>query len=98
MKRKTTQKERAKIAEWTLNNQCAYAEAAKHFDVTYGQVYSWVKKYKEHGHDGLCDRRGQSATKALNQVIKAQKEEIARLQTGLAYLAEENARLKGMAI
>ena len=32
------------------------------FNVSYGQVYSWVKKYDSDGDSGLTDRRGQRKT------------------------------------
>lgn len=56
--RKTTLEERIKIVEYCIQNQYNYAEAAKKYDVSYQQVYSWVNRYKEKGLDGLADRRG----------------------------------------
>ena len=35
---------------------------ATKFNVSYGQVYSWVKKYDSDGESGLTDRRGQRKT------------------------------------
>ena len=31
---------------------------ASRYDVSYSQVYSWVKKYRENGECGLEDKRG----------------------------------------
>lgn len=56
--RKTDLQERIKIVEYCIENHTNYALAAKEFNVSYGQVYSWVHKYTESGVDGLLDRRG----------------------------------------
>jgi transposase len=54
--RKTTLEERIKIVEYCIQNQYNYAEAAKEYDVSYQQIYSWVHRYKEKGLDELADR------------------------------------------
>lgn len=81
--RKTTQKERFEIVEYCISNSNNYALAAKEFDCSYSQVYTWVKKYKEKGIDGLADRRGRGKPKdelsdieklkAENRILKAEK-------------------------
>ena len=55
---------------------------AKEYDCSYGQVYTWVKKYEERGVEGLYDRRGRSKPmeelteterlQAENRLLKAQ--------------------------
>lgn len=54
-----------------------YKETAELFDVSYTQVYQWVKKYQGSGEEGLVDRRGQhkreeqlSKTEALQRKVK----------------------------
>ena len=37
-------------------------ETASLYDVSYSQVYSWVKKYDADGETGLSDRRGHHKT------------------------------------
>jgi len=56
--RKTTLEERIKIVEYCIQNRYNYAEAAKEYDVSYQQIYSWVHRYKKKGLNGLADRRG----------------------------------------
>ena len=56
--RKTTQEERISIAKECLENDCNYEEIARRHNVSYQQVYTWVKKFKELGEGGLEDRRG----------------------------------------
>lgn len=58
--RKTDLQERIKIVAYCIENGSNYALAAKEFHVSYGPVYSWVRKYLKSGADGLIDRRGKS--------------------------------------
>ena len=57
--RKTTQEERIQIAKECIENGNNYGEIAIKYHVSYQNVYSWVKKYRELGEVGLEDRRGQ---------------------------------------
>ena len=57
-RRKTTIEERKEIVEYCINHNHNYKETASVYDVSYSQVYSWVKKYDETGEDGLIDKRG----------------------------------------
>ena len=58
--RKTTLEERARIVEYCISNSNNYTSAAKKYNCSYGQVYSWVKKYERNGIEGLKDGRGHS--------------------------------------
>lgn len=72
--RKTTLEERLKIVQFTLDNQKDYQSAAEKYQVSYQQVYGWVRKYELDGKDGLLDRRGRKLQmendylKKLNQI------------------------------
>lgn len=57
-RRKTTLNERKEIVEYCLNHNRDYKGTAEIYDVSYNQVYSWVKKYDAIGEAGLTDRRG----------------------------------------
>ena len=57
-RRKTTLEERKEIVEYCIAHNNDYKGAASRFEVSYSQVYSWVKKYRESGEEGLEDRRG----------------------------------------
>lgn len=61
-RRKTTLEERKEIVGYCINNNRDYKNTAAKFDVSYSQVYSWVKKYDAYGESGLTDRRGQRKT------------------------------------
>ena len=57
--RQTTQEERVQIAKECIENGNNYGEIAIKYQVSYQNVYSWVKKYRGLGEAGLEDRRGQ---------------------------------------
>lgn len=61
-KRKTTIEERKEIVEYCINHERNYKDTAALFDVSYSQVYSWVKKYDANGESALKDKRGHHKT------------------------------------
>ena len=56
--RKTTIEERIEIAKACIENGKNYQETAAQYEVSYQQVYQWVRKFEENGEQGLADRRG----------------------------------------
>lgn len=56
--RNTTYEERAAIVASCIANNDNYQMTAEKYKVSYQQVYTWVKKYREQGVDALVDRRG----------------------------------------
>ena len=79
-RRKTTIEERKEIVDYCINHNRDYKGTASIYDVSYSQVYSWVKKYDALGEEGLTDKRGCHKT----------DEEVDELER----LRRENARLK----
>ncbi|RNE16615.1 helix-turn-helix domain-containing protein [Lacticaseibacillus paracasei] len=70
-----------------------YQGAIKHFSVSYGQVYPWVKKFREGGEEGLTDCRGQhkpertlDENERLKLENKESKDRIDYLETKIALL------------
>ena len=61
-RRKTTLEERKKITEYCIAHNKDYKGTAVLYDVSYNQVYTWVKKYLSQGEEGLADRRGHHKT------------------------------------
>ena len=61
-RRKTTLEERKEIVDYCINHNRNYKDTAAKFDVSYSQVYSWIKKYDANGADGLTDRRRRHKT------------------------------------
>ena len=79
-RRKTTIEERKEIVKYCIEHGRDYKSTASIYDVSYSQVYSWVKKYDLNGDEGLTDKRGRH--KSDDEV-----DELERLR-------RENARLK----
>ena len=61
-RRKTTIDERKDIVKYCIEHNRDYKGTAALFDVSYSQVYSWVKKYAATGEEGLTDKRGHHKT------------------------------------
>ena len=61
-RRKTTLAERKEIVEYCITHNRDYKGTASLYDVSYSQVYSWVRKYDIAGEDGLFDKRGHHKT------------------------------------
>ena len=92
--RKTTQEERTEIVAFCIEHGKDYGLTVETYDVSYQQVYSWVRKYEEKGVRGLTDRRGKAKpeeemtesdrlrqeNKILQAKIKDQEMEIALLK------------------
>lgn len=57
-RRKTTLEERKEIAEYCIAQGKDYKGTAERYQVSYSQVYSWVRKYEKLGEAGLSDNRG----------------------------------------
>ena len=57
--RETAQEERYEIVKACIDSGLDYGATAEKYKVSYQQVYTWVRKYKELGKPGLEDRRGQ---------------------------------------
>ena len=79
-RRKTTIEERKEIVKYCIKHGRDYKGTASVYNVSYSQVYSWVKKYDVNGEEGLTDRRGRHKT----------DDEVDELER----LRRENARLK----
>jgi transposase-like protein len=74
-KRKTCMNERVKIVEHCINHNNDYKGTAEKYDVSYSQVYLWVKKYNETGEKGLTDKRGNhKADEEVDELEKLQRE------------------------
>ncbi|AKA69593.1 helix-turn-helix domain-containing protein [Clostridium scatologenes] len=85
--RKTTFEERVNIVSFCIANNYNYQIAADKFQVSYQQVYAWVKKYEEYGSESLSDQRGKR--KSPNEMSETEK-----LAVQLKLLEAENNRLK----
>ena len=73
--RKTTQEERVEIVAFCIEHGKDYALTVETYQVSYQQIYSWVRKYEAKGVEGLVDRRGKAKTEeALSEVERLRQE------------------------
>jgi transposase-like protein len=101
-RRKTTIEERKEIVKYCIDHNRDYKGTAATYDVSYTQVYSWVRKYDANGEDALTDKRGRHKTddevdelerlRRENKRLKRQLEEKDMLVTLLKKVKE----LEGM--
>ena len=81
--RNTTKEERIQIVKECIANGCNYGESALKHNVSYQQVYGWVKRFKELGEAGLEDRRGK------RKIDQEPRNEIEELKIKMAQLEHE---------
>ena len=79
-RRKTTIDERKEIVNYCIEHNRNYKETAALYNVSYSQVYSWMKKYDSDGEEGLIDKR-------VRHKLDDEVDELERLR-------RENVRLK----
>lgn len=92
--RSTTWQERIDMVQYCLAHQHNYQKTADHFQVSYQQVYQWVKKFEAGGQDALKDGRGRKkASEELTETDR-QKLEMKQLEYEIERLRAENAFLK----
>ena len=85
--RNTTLHERIRIVEYCIEHNLDFTKTAEQFQVSYAQVYSWVKKYNEQGISSLKDNRGRG--KSLEDM-----NELERLQAENKLLEAKNKQLQ----
>jgi transposase-like protein len=92
--RSTTWQERIDIVQYCLTHQRDFHKAAGHFQVSYQQVYQWVKKFEDGGQDALKDGRGRKKEAEELTEAERQKLEMKKLEYEMERLRAENAFLK----
>ena len=82
-RRKISVEERLEVVQYCIDHDLDYIGTATKYELTYSQVYSWVKKYKAEGKTGLSDRRGRrkpeeeiDETEKLRQRIQVLEREL----------------------
>lgn len=81
--RKTTYEERVEIVKYCIENEMNYAQTSEKYQVSYQQIYQWVRKYQTNGVEGLVDKRGKrmkenemselEKLRAENKLLQAEK-------------------------
>ncbi|WP_167630404.1 helix-turn-helix domain-containing protein [Listeria valentina] len=85
--KKTSVQERLEIVQYTIAQNYNYQSAIKKYDVSYQQIYTWIRKYNSKGIQGLQDKRGR------NQPIE-ELTEFDKLKLENKKLKERNAFLE----
>lgn len=92
--RKTTWDERIQIVLNCLENGKDYQVTAETYEVSYQQVYQYVKKYEDGGDEALKDKRGRNKVKAELSPEEKIQFEMKRLERENERLRAENLFLK----
>lgn len=95
--RKTTFEERIEIAQYTIANDLDYQKAIEKYDVSYQQVYAWVRKYQEGSEMALKDNRGRNKPVEELDEHERLKLRIKELEARNEYLEMENDFAKKLA-
>ena len=85
--RNTTYEERIEIVSYCIENGNDYTATIEKYNVSYQQIYSWVRKYKEKGVEGLVDKRG-------NRKPESEMTELEKLRAENRMLEAQNRRLE----
>lgn len=94
VRKKTTKEERLEIAAYCLEHERNYKDTAAKYEVSYSQVYQWVKSYELHGEAGLEDRRGKRKSDDEVDEIERLRRENQRLKADLEKSRRLNLLLK----
>ncbi|MGO4272243.1 transposase [Paenibacillus sp. TAF58] len=86
-RRSTTWQERLEIVQYCLIHNQDYRKTAEQHQVSYQQVYQWMKKYQDGGQDALQDGRGRK--KADEELTDTDRQKLA-----MKKLEAENERLR----
>jgi len=93
--RNTNTEERIQIVKKCISNGNDYGGTALKYQVSYQQVYTWTKKYREMRELGLEDRQGHRAGTLPSRTPEEElRDRIAQLERDKYYLEMENALLK----
>lgn len=92
--RKTTQEERAEIVAFCLEHNKDYGLTVETYNVSYQQIYAWVRKYEEGGVDKLRDNRGRTKPVEEMSEVEKLKAEMKILEAKNRQLEIENAFIK----
>ncbi|GAA0116607.1 helix-turn-helix domain-containing protein [Clostridium senegalense] len=83
--RTTTYNERIDIVKYCIEHDKNYAKTAEKFQISYQQIYSWIKKYENNGIDALLDNRGK-------RKLESDMSELEKLKVKNKLLEAENRR------
>ena len=94
MRKKTTKEEREEIVRYCLEHGKDYKGTAAKYEVSYSQIYQWVRHYEEQGEAGLEDRRGKRKSDDKVDELERLRRENLRLKAELQKSERLNLLLK----
>ena len=94
MRKKTTKEEREEIVRYCLEHGKDYKGTAVKYEVSYSQIYQWVRHYEEQGEAGLEDRRGKRKSDDEVDELERLRRENLRLKAELQKSERLNLLLK----
>ena len=92
--RKTTQEERAEIVAFCIEHNKDYGLTVETYNVSYQQIYAWVRKHEEGGVDKLKDNRGRKKPVEEMTEVEKLKAEMKILEAKNRQLEIENEFIK----
>lgn len=92
--RKLNYEEKLEIVKYCIANNLNYRKGAAKYNISYSQIYNWVKKYKLEGKNGLKDNRGHKKPLSALTDEEKLKREVELLKSRNEYLEMENEVLK----
>ncbi len=87
--RKTTYEERVEIVKYCMENEMNYVQTSEKYQVSYQQIYQWVRKYQTNSAEGLVDKRGKR--KKENEMSELEK---LRMENKLLQAEKRKAELE----
>ena len=90
----TTWETKIDIVCYYIQSNESYQNVADKYGVSYQQIYSWVRKYKENGAEGLLDKRGKRKPESEMTELEKLRAENRMLEAQNKRLETENAVLK----
>lgn len=92
--RKTRLEERLEIVRRCIDHDNDFKGTAELYDVSYAQVYNWVKKYNELGEEGLFDGRGKNKDETSLTEVEKLERKIKNLERQLELKERESIVVK----
>ena len=93
--KKFSLEERVEMVLYCIANDYDYSGTAVKYQVSYANLYQWVKRYEEKGKAGLEDRRGRRKTKQVSRTPEEEAQiKIAQLEEQVKYQQMEIDLLK----
>lgn len=93
-RRKTRLEERIEIVRRCIDHNNDYKGTSELYDVSYAQVYNWVKKYNELGEEGLLDGRGKNKDETSLTEVEKLERKIKQLERQLELKERESIVVK----